>query len=110
MLMLFLQMRMKLKAFTGEDSFGSARILSNVCEVAIVKLGERGSVVVSGSVQEVIEPEIVKPINTNGAGTLTLRVFCLRGLAVWIWQVLLRLHLLLQKKLFSLRVHLLSEV
>ena len=56
------------KAFTGEDSFGSARILSNVCEVAIVKLGERGSVVVSGSVQEVIEPEIVKPVNTNGAG------------------------------------------
>lgn len=56
------------KAFTGEDSVVAARVLSNICDVAVVKLGDEGSVVVSKNVQEVVSINPVKPVNTNGAG------------------------------------------
>ena len=56
------------KKFTGEDGLNAARSLSNVCEVAVVKLGKNGSVVVSGKCQEIIKPDVVEPVNTNGAG------------------------------------------
>jgi sugar/nucleoside kinase (ribokinase family) len=56
------------KAFTGVDGLDAARILSESCEIAIVKFGEGGSVVVSGDVEEVIEVDVVIPVNTNGAG------------------------------------------
>lgn len=56
------------KAFTGEDELSAAKTLSSICEVAVVKLGSRGSVVASGGVEEIIPVNAVKPVNTNGAG------------------------------------------
>ena len=56
------------KTFTGSNGLDAARILSKSCEIAIVKLGEGGSVVVSGDAEEIIEVDIVIPVNTNGAG------------------------------------------
>jgi len=56
------------KTFTGEKPLNAARALSNVCEIAVVKLSDKGSIVVSGNIQEFIEIEAVKPVNTNGAG------------------------------------------
>ncbi|MCC7574590.1 adenosine kinase [Candidatus Woesearchaeota archaeon] len=56
------------EAFTGESGGGAARILSKVCEIAVVKLGEKGSVVVSGKNLIEVPVEVVVPVNTNGAG------------------------------------------
>lgn len=56
------------KEFTGETDVAAARALSNLCEIAVVKLGEQGSIIVSGSEQIAIKPEVVVPVNTNGAG------------------------------------------
>jgi len=56
------------KTFTEEESIKGARFLSNFCEIAIVKLGKQGSIIVSKNQQELINIEPVKPINTNGAG------------------------------------------
>ena len=56
------------KEFCGEDVFGAARILSNFCEIAVVKLGKEGSLIVSDNIQERVTPEVVKPVNSNGAG------------------------------------------
>lgn len=56
------------KEFTGESDIAAARALSNLCEIAVVKLGEQGSVIVSGNEQIAIKPEVVVPVNTNGAG------------------------------------------
>lgn len=56
------------KEFTGESDIAAARALSNLCEIAVVKLGEQGSVIVSGNEQIAIKPEVVVPLNTNGAG------------------------------------------
>ncbi|MFP4567571.1 MAG: adenosine kinase [Candidatus Woesearchaeota archaeon] len=55
--------------FTGKTGLDAARHLSNFCGgIAVVKLGERGSVIISGTEEVTIRPEVVKPINTNGAG------------------------------------------
>lgn len=54
--------------FTNENVLAAARTLSNFAEIAVVKLGEQGSIIISGKDQALISPEIVIPVNTNGAG------------------------------------------
>lgn len=55
-------------AFTGKEEREALHAIGKMCDIAIVKLGERGSVICAhGDVLE-IAPRETKVVNTNGAG------------------------------------------
>jgi sugar/nucleoside kinase (ribokinase family) len=56
------------KEFTDKDGYDALKAISNNCDIAIVKLGEKGSLIKTGDEIFQIEPVKVEVINTNGAG------------------------------------------
>lgn len=58
------------KAFTGKEEEEALEELSKYCEVAVVKLGSRGSLVKAGGKITKIEPCKANCIDTNGAGDI----------------------------------------
>lgn len=57
-------------AFTGEKGEMALMAMAAMCEIAVVKLGERGSLVRSRDITHRIEPFKVEAVNTNGAGDM----------------------------------------
>lgn len=57
-------------AFTEKDPEDAAAEISKICEIAVVKLGKKGSIVQQGSSVYEIEPVVVKAVDTTGAGDL----------------------------------------
>jgi len=58
------------KAFTNKEDEDALNELSNYCETAIVKLGERGSLIKHKGEIYKIKPCPTKVVNTNGAGDI----------------------------------------
>jgi sugar/nucleoside kinase (ribokinase family) len=57
-------------AFTEKDPEEAATEISSICELAVVKLGKKGSIVQQGSAVYNIDPVIVDALDTTGAGDL----------------------------------------
>lgn len=58
------------KAFTGKEPEDSLNELAEQCEIAIVKIGSKGSLVKSNGKVYRIDPIKVNPVDTTGAGDL----------------------------------------
>jgi sugar/nucleoside kinase (ribokinase family) len=58
------------RTFTKENPRDSLDILANYCEIAIVKLGENGSLIKSNPEFIEISADKTKPIDTTGAGDM----------------------------------------
>ncbi|MBW2984174.1 adenosine kinase [Candidatus Woesearchaeota archaeon] len=58
------------KALTGKEVIGALNEISNMAEIAILKLGRKGSLVKSGKDLHEIKPHSVKPLDTTGAGDM----------------------------------------
>ncbi|MGD9276417.1 MAG: adenosine kinase [Candidatus Pacearchaeota archaeon] len=58
------------RAFTNKEDEGALNELSNYCETAVVKLGERGSLIKHKKEIYKVNPFQVKLANTNGAGDM----------------------------------------
>lgn len=58
------------KAFTGKEPEDSLNELAEQCEIAVVKIGSKGSLVKSNGKVYRIDPIKVNPIDTTGAGDL----------------------------------------
>jgi sugar/nucleoside kinase (ribokinase family) len=58
------------KALTGKSPDEALDELSEMCEIAVVKLGAKGSLIKVGAEKIVIPARIVKSIDTTGAGDL----------------------------------------
>lgn len=58
------------KAFTGKEPEDSLNELAEQCEIAVVKIGSKGSLVKSAGKVYIIDPIKVNPIDTTGAGDL----------------------------------------
>lgn len=58
------------KALTGKDAIEALNEISNMAEVAVVKLGKKGSLVKRGSELYEIKPHSVEPLDTTGAGDM----------------------------------------
>lgn len=56
------------KAFTGKDEEEALHEISNICKIAAVKLGERGSLIKRDGKVHIIPINVVNVVNTNGAG------------------------------------------
>jgi len=56
------------KSFTGAEPLEALEIISKVCDIAIVKVGEDGSFVKKGSIKHEEGVIKVKPIDSTGAG------------------------------------------
>jgi sugar/nucleoside kinase (ribokinase family) len=56
------------KAFTGKDPHKALNELSKLCEIAVVKVGKKGSLVASDKTSIIIGPVVSKVIDTTGAG------------------------------------------
>ncbi|MAH07601.1 adenosylhomocysteinase [Candidatus Pacearchaeota archaeon] len=56
------------KAFTGKDPEQALHDIADHAEIAIVKLGEKGSLIKTNNEVHRIEPEKTIVVNTNGAG------------------------------------------
>lgn len=56
------------KAFTGQEPEEALEMISKVCDIAIVKIGEYGSLVKKGTVKHEEGVIKVKPIDSTGAG------------------------------------------
>jgi sugar/nucleoside kinase (ribokinase family) len=64
------------QAFTGEqDEAAAARILGDLCEIAVIKLGEKGSIIMHNELMHRIKGYKVDLVNTNGAGDTFAGVF-----------------------------------
>lgn len=57
-------------AFTGFSPEESVRKISGMCNIAVVKIGARGSLVSCGNDVCLIDPFKVEPVDTTGAGDL----------------------------------------
>jgi len=68
------------KAMTGGNPREALKILSDICDIAVVKIGSAGSLVKSGTEQHTIGIIPCTPIDTTGAGDLYAAGF-LHGLA-----------------------------
>jgi len=68
------------KEFTGKDAEEAVVHLSELCEIAVVKTGARGSLIHDGNKLINIDPMDVVPLDTTGAGDLYASGF-LYGLA-----------------------------
>lgn len=58
------------KAFTGKEPEDSINELAEQCEIAVVKIGSKGSLVKSNGQVYRIDPIKVNPVDTTGAGDL----------------------------------------
>lgn len=58
------------KAFSGKEEEEALEELSKYCEVAVVKIGHRGSIVKANGIITKIEPCKANCIDTNGAGDI----------------------------------------
>lgn len=58
------------KEFTGKDEEDALHELSEICDLAVVKLGERGSLIKKDGKVHKIAPNMVDVENTNGAGDM----------------------------------------
>lgn len=58
------------RAFTGMEAIDAAEALGKVCDIAVVKTGSKGSVIVSGEEKITVGPRVSKPVDTTGAGDL----------------------------------------
>lgn len=58
------------KAFSGEDPYKALEHISSITDVAVVKVGSKGSMVKQGDSIVVVEPIKAKPLDTTGAGDL----------------------------------------
>lgn len=67
-------------AFTGKEVLHALHEIQSLCDTAVVKLGERGSLVKCRGKVCAIEPHPVEVINTNGAGDMYAAGF-LHGMA-----------------------------
>jgi sugar/nucleoside kinase (ribokinase family) len=67
-------------AFTGQPEEKALAILAEQCQIAIVKLGGRGSLIAKGQKREFLKTQRIDPIDTTGAGDLYATGF-LYGLA-----------------------------
>jgi len=68
------------EAFTGKKEREALQEICDLCDIAVVKLGERGSLVQAGNKVYTIDPHAVEVINTNGAGDMYAAGF-LHGIA-----------------------------
>lgn len=57
-------------AFTGKKEKEALHEISKLCDLSVVKLGEKGSLIKSNNKVYEIKPNIVKVENTNGAGDM----------------------------------------
>ena len=67
-------------AFTGKRELEALHEICELCSIAIVKLGERGSLIKGEGMVYTVEPSRVAIVNTNGAGDMYAAGF-LHGLA-----------------------------
>lgn len=67
-------------AFTGKRELEALHEICDLCHIAVVKLGERGSLIKREGVVYTVEPSRVEVVNTNGAGDMYAAGF-LHGLA-----------------------------
>lgn len=67
-------------AFTGKKEREALQEMARVCDIAIVKLGSRGSLIRAGDAVYTIDPHPVEMMNTNGAGDMYAAGF-LRAMA-----------------------------
>ncbi len=58
------------REFTGKESEEALNDISDMCEIAVVKLGERGSLIKTKDVVYRFKPNKVEVENTNGAGDM----------------------------------------
>jgi sugar/nucleoside kinase (ribokinase family) len=58
------------KALTGKDAIDALNEISTMAEIAIVKIGKKGSLIKKGSELYEIKPHTVKPLDTTGAGDM----------------------------------------
>jgi len=58
------------RALTGKDPAEALQVISEKCRIAIVKLGEKGSMIKSGDETTVIQAIPSRSIDTTGAGDL----------------------------------------
>jgi sugar/nucleoside kinase (ribokinase family) len=58
------------KSFTGEEPEKAVEIISELCDIAIVKIGAKGSLVRQNSITHRIAATDVKPLDLTGAGDL----------------------------------------
>ncbi len=56
------------KSFTGKEPEDALEILSKQSEIAIVKVGKKGSMIKKGNEKHVIKPIQANPVDTTGAG------------------------------------------
>ena len=61
---------MEARAFTGKDPVKALADISKMCRIAIVKVGEKGSMVRSGSEFHKIRPRKAVAMDATGAGDL----------------------------------------
>lgn len=57
-------------AFTGRSGEKALDMMASLCGIAVVKLGEKGSLIRSGTASFRVEPFKVPVVNTNGAGDM----------------------------------------
>lgn len=55
-------------AFTGKKPLEALRDIAEICKIAVVKIGKDGSYIRSGNEFHIIEPHLVKSVDTTGAG------------------------------------------
>lgn len=67
-------------AFTGKRELEALHAICELCDIAVVKLGERGSLIKFEGSVHVVDPHPVAVVNTNGAGDMYAAGF-LHGLA-----------------------------
>lgn len=68
------------KAFTGKEPDEALEVISGMADIAIVKIGKKGSLIKSGNEKHIISPQPANCIDTTGAGDLYASGF-LFGLA-----------------------------
>jgi sugar/nucleoside kinase (ribokinase family) len=57
-------------ALTGKNPELALLDISKICKIAIVKIGEKGSLIRTNNITYKIPPYLTKIINTNGAGDM----------------------------------------
>ncbi|MDR3652502.1 MAG: adenosine kinase [Paludibacter sp.] len=58
------------RSFTGKEPEEALNVISNLCEIAIVKVGKNGSFIKSGNETVHVKPRVSNCIDTTGAGDL----------------------------------------
>ncbi|MDR1583568.1 MAG: adenosine kinase [Prevotellaceae bacterium] len=58
------------KSFTGKESEEALEIIAGMCDIAVVKIGSKGSLIRQGSDTYRVETTKIKPVDLTGAGDL----------------------------------------